>query len=339
MSISVLPICYDVGTHVLEFLELVDILAINDFCRRSRLCKRPEILDALSAMCRGGLTEHVRFLIQTYNITQEDMTEDIVLQCFYVPLNCGLTEIVNLLVEALQIDRESITSGAIGMGFWVGAFGKGHLQLAQWLVRKFFPEETSEMHRQAFGEACAGSLELVRWLDSAYHFDVEDVQRHHGIARACAREDSEIVEWLVRRFNISMEDMKRSNALGRACLGANGHSLQTVQWLVDTFPYTRDDILKPFWHTCVNGYKDIAQWLATKFNLTRKTAGLEFDKSYKQAHANSVAFQSYLDQNKIAFQSYLNQNSQLLETVQWLEDEFGFTEADRDDTLSSLTYG
>lgn len=123
-----------------------------------------------------------------------------------------------------------------------------------------------------------GNYDLYMYLVEKYEYSHAEVRKYGNelFIRACASGSFLIFSDMVDRFKLSAADAREQSnkALREAC--GNGR-IDTAQWLVITFGFTKTDIMGDimagiiscFTHVCARGHLDVAKWLTRAFNITR----------------------------------------------------------------------
>lgn len=143
----------------------------------------------------------------------------------------------------------------------------GHLEVAQWLTKRFSltPANARASHNYALRQACGqGHLELVQWLTEYFKLKPDDARAcsNWALRCACSNGHLELAQWLVRHFNLDATDARTDDNLILCQTSGNGH-LGVVQWLMQHFSLGGNDARPALRYADANGQIALTDWLST----------------------------------------------------------------------------
>ena len=299
--------CMRGHTEVAKWLHAKVKFTTSDVCKYS--------CGALRNACLHNSIETAEWLVTTFGITKENACIN---NCDIFELICinGKLEIAKWFIEKFDITADDIYDEHDKILQSICEIG--HLELLILVSSKIMGKRLSIhlVQSMIYEASNNGHLDVIEWIVSAFRLGSETffVDSSLSLTRACMNGHLKLAQWVCQTFDLVK--WVNSNPYSKNCILTNSAGegrFECVKWFLETFQINPDEvkvlISDAFQHSCAGGHLEIAQLLASKFELTSEDVRVgQYTSSLIWAASNGF-----------------------LDTAKWLHKTFGFTAEDASD--------
>jgi hypothetical protein len=170
---------------------------------------------ALHASCRGGRLEILQWLMDLSSPPLRPRFTCI--DGFLAACAGGHVDTAKWLAEHLNINvKKDLTD--IAENLFLTCCSSGRLEMVEWAVAHFQLRLTQSDATAAFPVSVrAGGLDICRWLDVRFRFQLDFVANHWVAVLVASQSHLAVFKWIVKRFRISGDDLVLNNVGSALC--------------------------------------------------------------------------------------------------------------------------
>lgn len=180
---------------------------INKICQKHRINMNEGLMiDVLDILCKDGEYKYIQWLVDTFDVTREDMLRNNC-HCLISSLSNGYITISKFLIKVFNIKSDDFD---VNSTLRICCFD-GDLSSIKWIIKKFSINVDLITAVDLLHHACLqGHMHVINWLIHTYDIKKDDVTfLNEIILDIYYKKPTDFSEWVVKFGGYTYDDIKR----------------------------------------------------------------------------------------------------------------------------------